>query len=99
MRIAFTEIAYAGQSGQLYVDYRRHFQPAITKLQRMLDQAQYEQDWGAYLRLRHKMIEIKEHIVAHEAKCGYNCDCELDPEWARLCLDGEEQKSFYRRRP
>lgn len=84
MRIASTQTAYAGQSGQLYVDYRRHFQPVITKLQRMLDQAQYEQDWGAYLRLRHRMIQIKDHVVAHESVCGYECECKPDPEWSQI---------------
>jgi len=63
------------------MNYRSHFQDLITKLQRQLDTAMFREDWGAYLRLRHRMIAIKEHIVAHEAKCGYTCDCEPDGEW------------------
>lgn len=60
----------------------------------MLDQAQYEQDWGAYLRLRHRMIQIKDHVVAHEAECGYECECKPDQEWSQIinscCITGDE---------
>jgi hypothetical protein len=58
------------------MNYRSHFQNLITKLQRQLDDAMFREDWAAYLPLRHRMIEIKEHIVAHESRCGYDCDCE-----------------------
>jgi len=63
------------------VNYRSHFQPTIIKLQRMLDEAQYHSDWGAYLRLRHRLIEIKTHILKHEARCGYDCACKPDASW------------------
>ena len=63
------------------MNYRSHFQPTITKLQRRLDQAMLAGDWGAYLRLRHRMIEIKTHIVEHEAGCGYTCACEPEEPW------------------
>ena len=45
------------------MNYRSHFQSTIIKLQRMLDDAQYHGDWGAYLRLRHRIIQLKDHIV------------------------------------
>lgn len=64
------------------MNYRRHFQDTITQIQRELDRAQRLGDWGAYLRLRHRMIEIKEHVVAHEQKCGYDCSCEPDEEFS-----------------
>ena len=60
------------------MNYRSHFQPLITKLQRRLDQAMLRGDWGVYLRLRHQMIDVKTHILEHEAQCGYECACEPD---------------------
>jgi hypothetical protein len=66
------------------MNYRNHFQPTITRLQRMLDDAMFAGDWGAYLVLRHRMIEIKEHVIAHESTCGYECNCEPDTEWLYL---------------
>lgn len=50
----------------------------------MLDQAMLTGDWGAYLRLRHRMIEIKDHVVEHEARCGYHCECEPEQGWENL---------------
>jgi hypothetical protein len=63
------------------MNYRNHFQPTITKLQRMLDDAMFAGDWGAYLVLRHRMIEIKEHVIAHESECGYECACKPAHAW------------------
>ena len=50
----------------------------------MLDDAMFAGDWGAYVVLRHRMIEIKEHVVEHKLKCGYECDCEPEPGWQHL---------------
>lgn len=63
------------------MNYRSHFQDTIIQIQRQLDTAMMAGEWGKYLECRHRMIAIKEHIIAHEAKCGYNCDCEPNTEW------------------
>jgi len=66
------------------VNYRSHFQTAITKIQRQLDHAMQELDWKQYLELRHRLIEIKEHVTAHESRCGYDCECMPDEAGERL---------------
>lgn len=66
------------------MDYRSHFQSTIIKLQRQLDDSMFREDWGAYLELRHQMIAIKEHIIAHESVCGYECECKPEPEWSQI---------------
>jgi len=71
-------------SNNTVVNYRAHYQHTIIKLQRELDRAMYLGDWGAYLRLRHRIIEIKDHILEHETRCGYDCACEPEPEWAQF---------------
>ena len=68
------------------MNYRSHFQPTIIKLQRMLDDAQYHGDWGAYLRLRHRIIQLKDHIVDHEERCGYYCSCQPEEKYKHLVL-------------
>jgi len=30
------------------------------------------------------MIDLKEHVVAHEFLCGYDCNCEPDEAGQRL---------------
>jgi len=66
------------------MNYRSHFQNTILQIQRQLDRAMYAGNWGEYLHLRHRMIEIKTHIVEHEARCGYECECQPEPEWSQI---------------
>jgi len=66
------------------MNYRSHFQDTITEVQRRLDSEMRRGNWRTYLALRHTMIAIKEHVVAHESRCGYHCDCVPDEEGKRL---------------
>jgi len=52
----------------------------------MLDDAQYHGDWGAYLRLRHRIIQLKDHIVDHEERCGYYCSCQPEEKYKHFVL-------------
>jgi len=70
------------------MNYRSHFQDTITEVQRRLDREMRRGDWKTYLTLRHLMIEIKEHVTAHEAECGYNCACVPDEAGERLLRAG-----------
>jgi len=70
------------------MNYRSHFQARITEVQRQLDCEMREGNWLRYLNLRHEMIEIKEHVTAHESRCGYHCDCVPDREGERLLRAG-----------
>jgi len=66
------------------VNYRSYFQARITEVQRQLDTAMQAGNWLRYLHLRHEMIEIKEHVTAHESICGYDCECMPDEAGERL---------------
>lgn len=66
------------------MNYRSHFQNTILQIQRQLDRAMYAGNWGEYLQLRHSMIEIKTHIVEHEAQCGYDCACKPDTSYLTI---------------
>jgi len=70
------------------MNYRSHFQYTITEVQRRLDSAMMAGDWRTYLTLRHLMIQIKEHVVAHESLCGYKCACVPDEAGERLLRAG-----------
>jgi len=65
------------------VNYREQFQLSIVALQRALDSSMQKGEWGRYLELRHRMIAVKEHIVAHEAECGYHCACKAEERWLK----------------
>lgn len=66
------------------MNYRSHFRPFIRHCQHELDQAAYHGDWSTYRELRDKIICVKQHITAHEAVCGYDCDCEPDGDFLKI---------------
>jgi len=66
------------------MNYRAYFQDKIIDVQRQLDREMLTGNWSEYLTLRHEMIAIKEHVTAHESRCGYDCKCAPDQEGKRL---------------